>query len=419
MRLSFKPRLLNNTLVATYAVDGNSLRVSKVWNGSRTWYLYAGTQLISEYEDAASATYNPGTNAGGAGSDGTATILYQHGDHLTTRLTTDNSGLLGNVQAHYPYGETISSQTSGTADPSVLRKFTSYLREEETDATGGRLNYAIFREHSARIGRFLMADPVQSTGNPQRMNRYGYTTGDPVNRTDSRGLDDKADDIPRMEGGNIFGILDQMLMAGVPGRVNGELMGTPHIGPTGRNLGSCSQSTSPTVMFLPAGAPQIPSLSSLLCGVPQGGGGGARCFAQLKSRPAEPPYSSICKHTFWWVQDRSGPTNGRWIISGHPVATPGLSDLDVSVGPGNSGTFYPQDNSNSHLEQDFGLSEGNCAKVDLLLAAANLFPRSIPYRGLHGPNSNSAARYLGERGGFNPREPVNACGWGTPILPRP
>jgi hypothetical protein len=57
-------RLLNNTLVATYAVDGNSLRVIKVWSGERTWYLYAGTQLISEYEDAATQSYNPGTNAG-------------------------------------------------------------------------------------------------------------------------------------------------------------------------------------------------------------------------------------------------------------------------------------------------------------------------------------------------------------------
>jgi hypothetical protein len=54
----------NCSSLPAYAVDGNSLRVIKVWSGERTWYLYAGTQLISEYEDAATQSYNPGTNAG-------------------------------------------------------------------------------------------------------------------------------------------------------------------------------------------------------------------------------------------------------------------------------------------------------------------------------------------------------------------
>jgi RHS repeat-associated protein len=216
-------RLLNDTLVATYAVDGNSLRVSKVWNGSRTWYLYAGTQLISEYEDAASATYNPGTNAGGAGSDAYATILYQHGDHLTTRLTTDNNGDYSNEQRHYPYGEKL--QGDGTADASVLRKFTTYLKEEETDSTGGKLNYAVFRSHSARTGRFLMADPVRGNiKNPQRLNRYSYVGGDPTNRIDPSGRDwedgsqtlgsncglnpwDPKCDKPLMEGGGDYPVL--------------------------------------------------------------------------------------------------------------------------------------------------------------------------------------------------------------------
>jgi hypothetical protein len=103
-----------------------------VWNGERTWYLYAGMQLISEYEDAASQSYNPGNNAGSAGSDSTAAILYQHADHpfdssgtahplragLTTRLTTENEGDLSNEQRHYPFGEPLQgghSQREGGA----------------------------------------------------------------------------------------------------------------------------------------------------------------------------------------------------------------------------------------------------------------------------------------------------------------
>ncbi len=171
--------------MATYVYDGNSLRVVKVVGADRTFYIYAGTQLITEYEDAASNTYNPGTTAGQAPADSVSTVLYQHADHLTTRLTTDNQGNLSNQQAHYPFGE--SWYNTGTADPSVLRKFTSYLKDTETGA--GQLNYATFREHSARIGRFHMADPLHGRrGNPQRLNRYAYVSNDPTNRVDPRGL---------------------------------------------------------------------------------------------------------------------------------------------------------------------------------------------------------------------------------------
>jgi RHS repeat-associated protein len=179
----------NCSSLPAYAVDGNSLRVIKVWSGERTWYLYAGTQLISEYEDAATQSYNPGTNAGSAGSDSYATILYQHADHLTTRLTTENDGDLSNEQRHYPYGESL--QEAGTANASVERKFTTYMKEWETESTGGKLNYAVFREQSARTGRFLMVDPLRgNVRNPQRLNRYAYVTNNPTNLIDPRGLDE-------------------------------------------------------------------------------------------------------------------------------------------------------------------------------------------------------------------------------------
>ncbi len=181
-------RLLNNTLVSTYAFDGKSLRISKVVGADRTMYVYAGTEMISEYEDAASNTYSPGTTPGQAGSDSTATILYQHGDHLTTRVTTENNGDLSNRQGHYPYGE--SWYEALTANPSVLRKYTTYLRDDET--TSGKLNYAVFRQHSARTGRFLMADSVRGRVRiPQRLNRFAYVMNNPVSRRDPAGLDEE------------------------------------------------------------------------------------------------------------------------------------------------------------------------------------------------------------------------------------
>jgi hypothetical protein len=207
-------RLTNDALVATYAGvypeyadssesawrgNGNSLRVIKVVGADRTWYLYSSTQVISEFEDAASTNYNPGTTPGQAASDSLSVILYQHADHpfdssavlrpcsgqatdslragLTTRLTKDNSGLLSNEQAHYPYGE--GWYASGTADPSVPRKFVSY--EKDTEASAGQLNYAVFREHAARFGRFHSPDEAAvSVGALSSRNPYIYGGDEPI-----------------------------------------------------------------------------------------------------------------------------------------------------------------------------------------------------------------------------------------------
>lgn len=56
---------LSGAAIATYAYDGNGMRIVKVWGASRTYSLYAGSQLISEFEDAASNTYSSGTTPGG------------------------------------------------------------------------------------------------------------------------------------------------------------------------------------------------------------------------------------------------------------------------------------------------------------------------------------------------------------------
>jgi hypothetical protein len=37
----------------------HSLRTIKVVGADRTWYLYAGTELVSEFEDAATQTHDP------------------------------------------------------------------------------------------------------------------------------------------------------------------------------------------------------------------------------------------------------------------------------------------------------------------------------------------------------------------------
>lgn len=60
------------------------------------------------------------------------------------------------------------------------------------DRTDAGMYYADQRFYRDGVGRFLSADPYQSTGipvSPASWNKYGYVTGDPVNLSDPLGLD--------------------------------------------------------------------------------------------------------------------------------------------------------------------------------------------------------------------------------------
>jgi RHS repeat-associated protein len=107
------------------------------------------------------------------------TTTYHHQDHLSVRVNTDTNGTLAGEQGHYPFGEFWYSSSTTTK-----WRFTSY----ERDAESGN-DYAIFRYHSNRLGRFLTPDPIAgSTANPQSLNRYAYVQNDPTNRIDPLGL---------------------------------------------------------------------------------------------------------------------------------------------------------------------------------------------------------------------------------------
>jgi RHS repeat-associated protein len=112
------------------------------------------------------------THEGGA-------VKFHYNDHLSARVTSDAAGVGRTGQGHFPYGESWYN-TSG-----AKWLFTSYERDSESGN-----DYAIFRTHFSRLGRFNAPDQVLGRiSNPQRLNRYAYVMGNPINFTDRLGLD--------------------------------------------------------------------------------------------------------------------------------------------------------------------------------------------------------------------------------------
>jgi len=167
----------------TYSYDGNNLRVKKVSGSTTTVYLFSGSKVIAEYDNGAapsspSREYLYASSQLLAKIDSSGTKYYQQ-DELSNRLVTDSSGNVLAQLGHYPFGE---SWYNSTGDKLL---FTSY----ERDAESGN-DYALARSYVNRLARFSSVDPLAgSSGDPQTLNRYSYTLGDPVNLLDPTGLD--------------------------------------------------------------------------------------------------------------------------------------------------------------------------------------------------------------------------------------
>ena len=168
---------------ATYFHDGTGRRVKKVAGATTTRYVFSGTKVIAEYENGA-VPLAPTREYVYLGSqllvtiEGTST-KYHHPDHLSERVSTDQSGNPVHTYGHYPFGETWYE--TGTPDK---WSFTTYERDGEST-----LDYAMFRYDSSRLGRFMTPDAIAgSVHDPQSLNRYSYSRNDPVNITDPSGL---------------------------------------------------------------------------------------------------------------------------------------------------------------------------------------------------------------------------------------
>jgi RHS repeat-associated protein len=166
-------RNAQNQIIGQYLYDGDGKRVKKIAANDTTIFVYdAAGKLASEYLITASQSQAPTTS-------------YLTNDTLgSPRVTTDSSGNVVSRRDFRPYGEEIYRPTQGT--DKVRQKFNSYERDNETN-----LDYAKARMFGSGLGRFTSSDPMMASAkpiNPQSMNRYSYTTNNPMKYVDPTGL---------------------------------------------------------------------------------------------------------------------------------------------------------------------------------------------------------------------------------------
>jgi RHS repeat-associated protein len=409
----------------SFAYDGDGTRVRKVSRSASV--LYIGKLFECETPSAGAATCTRNVFAGNlrvaaVRSDGQ--VSYFHGDNLgSTRLVTKENGQVAERIRYRPFGEALQDSAAAAS----RYKFTG----QEFDAETGLYFYGA-RYYDPHLGRFLSPDSVVSDQlDPQLLNRYSYVRNNPFKYTDptghvlvtityvvgtvaaeaifysaavamtsytalaiigdwdvERGWDRTVD-----AGEDAYDWTDREL--GVAGERLDQFGGW-----MGNRIEGVGASMQPSHVSSGPGMMAAHSSSEAY-------NGSAQCFAQLKCRPTRP--GSEMDHTAWWVQARSGIQY--MVTSGYEMGQdPPYLKMWVSEKPTDmeAGVCWSS-----------GLSSGNCAGVDRLLNAARAFPQNSVLYYWKGPNSNTAARLVGEAGGFFPPMPNRARGWDYPLsLPK-
>jgi RHS repeat-associated protein len=172
-----------NSGSALYFYDGDGRRVKKAVGTDVTVFVYniAG-QLVAEYR-------NTPVELGG----GTSFVTT---DHLgSIRFITHRNGDIKSRHDYLPFGEEVPQTVGGRsgvtgygASDSTRHRFTNKERDGESG-----LDYFLARYYSSAQGRFTSADPLflelRRLRDPQQLNLYAYTRGNPLKFIDPLGLD--------------------------------------------------------------------------------------------------------------------------------------------------------------------------------------------------------------------------------------
>ena len=159
---------------ATFYYDGDGNRVKGTIGGVTTTYIgnyleYSTSGLVKYY-------YSGSTRVAMRGTDGVLKFLLE--DHLGSQaITASSSGVMSGEIRYYPWG--TDRYTSGST-PTTFR-FTGQRNE-----SGIGLYYYGARWYDPAVGRFVQADTL-TPGGVQGLDRYAYSSGNPVKYTDPTG----------------------------------------------------------------------------------------------------------------------------------------------------------------------------------------------------------------------------------------
>jgi RHS repeat-associated protein len=154
----------------SYALRGQDAKVLSAFTKTGSTYTW---------EDYA---YREGLLLGAGFSDGR--LVHFDVDHLgSVRLETDGNGHV-TYRDYWPYGEEATPPGG-----SERMKFTGHERDlGDPTSTADDIDYMHARYFRPIWGRFLSADPAGGDPKvPQSWNRYSYTMGNPMGRTDPTG----------------------------------------------------------------------------------------------------------------------------------------------------------------------------------------------------------------------------------------
>ena len=310
---------------------------------------------------------------------------------------------LGSVQPSYAYGTDTGAgqQASAGGDD-----FATYSKDASTG-----FEYAMNRYYSAGYGRFLTADPFggsASVKEPGSWNRYGYASGDPINRTDPSG---------RCDGGYAE-ICDgycppsaQYCSPGPPG--------------TDYNINDPSQpNCGDNPQFVDGDTGETPNT-------------GNGCGTPIVPPPPDPPQCDIKEqdagvvagkvHTYLDVTASDGTTyvlegiQSNFLKSYLPIFHFTYLNGSKSVGGGVNIDHPDTDNVDYDSANQPGLSQNAiCADASLLEFVTDNFPKNhVRYDllGVTAPNSNSFIRYLSTFvADLDIVQPNGAIGWNHLIM---
>ncbi len=187
-----QPRLYSGSSgTVSFHYDGEGQRQRKISSGVDRSYIWMGSEILREdWGPATIREYLLGNGREGMKQDGQ--WYFYHKDHLGSTILMTDAG--GNVVGEWDYS--AYGKHTFVSPPNAVAEANPFLYAgQQLDPETGQY-YMRARYYDPLYGRFLVRDPIRHSGGN---NLYAYTSNNPINFTDSTGLDED-DDSPSSHG---------------------------------------------------------------------------------------------------------------------------------------------------------------------------------------------------------------------------